>query len=250
MKHLLLIAAAALPLAAQDYVMLSYFKITPGKEAEARKLHDTYSKGVPAMIQTGFRKGYMRLIRVHPSSHETGYDFIGVHYLPGAPKFGEPFPDAAFKARGDTREQAVASQRGVYALVKQEIWREAVSIGDRAKTGDFLRVSFIKAQTGYAEFHREYFEGIIKEAAAQGAPFRGYRRLTPALGGNRQEYNAIGSYVFPDSQSVFKAFPAIHGIFQKLYPGKSYDTFVARRREASATVKTEIFRVDFVERAK
>ena len=100
MKNLLLIAAAALPLAAQDYVMLSHFKVTPGKEAEARKLNTSYSKGVPAMIQAGCRKGYMRLIRVHPSSHESGYDFIGVHYLTGPPKLGETLPDGVYKARG------------------------------------------------------------------------------------------------------------------------------------------------------
>lgn len=250
MKHLLLIAAATLPLAAQDYVMLSYFKVAPGKEAEARKIHESYSKGVPAMILTGFRKGYMRLVRVHPSSHEVGYDFVGVHYLPGAPKLGEPLPDAVYIARGETREQAAANQRGVYTLVKQEIWREAVSIGDRAKAGDYLRVSFVKAQPGFAEFHREYFEGVIKEAAAQGAPFRGFRRLTPTTAGSAREYNAIHSYLFPDSQSVFQTFPSLLGIFQKLYPGKSYDTFAVRRREVSETVKTEIFRVDFVERAK
>lgn len=229
------------------YARAFYTKTKPGQQKAADEINTAAEKGARAVVENGKRLGYVRLRRVHPSTAETGYDFVWIQYFSGPPDLDAQSPPEFWQATGMSRDQFLSKRNDTSNLVKSEIWRQRASLGS-IHTGDFIRATFVKPKRGMENELRErdtqVTKGALEQVMKAGAPLKGWSHQAIWFGGSGDPYALVRLSVYARSEDLFTRPAPQEEMFRKAHPGLSFQNYLEHGRALIETFRTEIFKVE------
>jgi hypothetical protein len=246
-------AAMALPALAQQarqqgiYSRVVYLQEKPGAPGALMDLQrSTADKGAAGLLAAGRSTGYVRMVRVFPSSREAGHDVLYFYTANTPPDFGAPPSDAFYKAAGLTREEWTAKSRSTSDVVKQEIWQSVFSHGSIGK-GDTVRLRQYDAPPGGLSAVRSYWRDwqsgmyakLVDGGIAKAMHFHELL-LTP----ESAPYNFVSLEVYAKGDGPFQAWPNRQESFRSVHAAKDYHSYREESDKHGHSTGTVIYRVE------
>lgn len=239
--------AAAQQQPPQTYSRVTYLQAKPGAaDAMLALQRDTADKGASGSVAASRYTGYVRMVRVFPSSREVGHDMLYFYTANTPPDFSAPPSDAFIKAAGLTREEWAAKSRSVSDIVKQELWRSVFAHGSLSK-GNTVRLRLYHAPAGQLSAARAYWrdwQAAMYGKLVEGGTAKAMQLQELLLAPEGGPYSFVSLEAYAKGDGPFQTWPNRQESFRTVHPGKDYHAYRIEGDRYGLSVSTVIYRVE------
>ena len=227
------------------------YKAHPGKVTELREFFDTVGRTLGEEAVKAGKMGAYSVIEARvPRGRDSMCDFIATNRYVGYPSNLQLGTDAALKRLRMDQEQIGAKLGAAGYLVKSTLSQVVGSAGIAKEDAIVsLQTHHVPSRTAYEQMVETEIQAVAQARVDTGQTLGWGASIVAQPRGSDQDFNASSYTVFEDMVAQGRRTDWV-SLYAKAAPGKSWEDFLSRLREARERVDSGVYVVRVLVAAK